>query len=135
MDMVLDTSSSADAPQTPVGVWRGVVRHDGQTDDYTISFAQDGTIALRTSATVGTGTWVAGQAGRFTYALTETFTEASGHAGRIQAEVESRIEGAAISGAGTARIYSADGALVHTTRAEITGERVGARPAAWHEVG
>ncbi|MER5460515.1 FAD-binding oxidoreductase [Streptomyces sp. NPDC002668] len=131
---MLDTNSAGDAVQTPVGVWTGLVRHDGQTDPYIISFAPDGTIALRTPVTVGTGTWAAGDAGRFTYELTETFTPASGHAGRLQAHVEAHVEGATHRGVGTARIYTPDGVMVHSTTAESTGERVGDVPAAWHDV-
>lgn len=129
---MLDTNSAADAVQTPVGVWTGQVSYDGHTDSYTISFAPDGTVALRTSATVGTGTWAAGPTGGFTYDLTETFTPASGRAGRVEAHVEASLEGAAHSGVGTARIYTPDGVMVHTTTAEFTGERVGDAPAAWH---
>ncbi|BBA97260.1 putative hydrolase [Actinacidiphila reveromycinica] len=127
-----DTHFAADPAQTPVGVWTGSVRHDDQTDPYTISFAPDGTIALRTPVTVGTGTWVAGPPGRFSYELTEVFTPASGHAGHLEAHVEGRLDGSAHSGTGTARIYTPDGVLVHTTTAESAGERVGDRPAAWH---
>jgi hypothetical protein len=76
-----DTNVAVDAPQTPVGLWAGRLRHDGQTDPYIISFATDGTIALRTPGTVGTGTWAAAEPGRFTYELTETFTPVSGRAG------------------------------------------------------
>ncbi|MEU8589975.1 FAD-binding oxidoreductase [Streptomyces sp. NPDC048664] len=120
--------------QSPVGVWTGHVRHDGRTDPYTISFAPDGTIALRTPVTVGTGTWTAGEEGRFTYQLTETFTPASGHAGWLQAHVEARMEGSAHSGVGTARIHTPDGVVVHTTTAESSGERVGDLPADWHDL-
>jgi hypothetical protein len=130
---MLDTNSAADMVQTPVGVWSGLVHHDDQTDSYTISFAPDGTIALRTSITVGNGTWVAGQAGKFSYDLTETFTPASGRAGRVEAHVEAHIEGATHKGVGTARIYTPDGVLVHSATAEFTGERVDDGPAAWHD--
>ncbi|NLU74346.1 FAD-binding oxidoreductase [Streptomyces sp. HNM0575] len=129
-----ETNSGAGPAQTPVGVWAGVVRHDGQSDPYTISFAPDGTIALRTPVTVGTGTWAAGQAGRFTYELTETLTPASGQAGQIQAHVEAHLDGAAHTGVGSARIHTPDGTLVHTTTAESAGERIGDEPAVWHDV-
>ncbi|MFE6270220.1 FAD-binding oxidoreductase [Streptomyces goshikiensis] len=129
-----DTDSAAHPAQTPVGVWKGRVHHDGQTDPYVISFAPDGTIALRTPVTVGTGTWAAGRAGGFTYELTETFTPASGHAGRVEAHVEARLEGTTHRGEGTARIHTPDGVLVHSTTAESSGERTGCEPAAWHEL-
>ncbi|MGW0499667.1 hypothetical protein ACWD0Z_30835 [Streptomyces sp. NPDC003007] len=127
-----DTTSTTSAVQTPVGVWTGLVRHDDETDSYTISFAPDGTIALRTSITVGTGTWTAGEAGTFSYDLTETFIPASGRAGQVRAHVEARIEGATHKGVGTARIYTPDGTLVHSATAEFAGDRIGDAPADWH---
>jgi FAD binding domain/Berberine and berberine like len=129
-----DTNVAVDAPQTPVGLWAGQVRHDGQTDPYIISFAPDGTIALRTPVTVGTGTWAAAEPGRFTYELTETFTPASGHPGYLKAHVEAQMQGTAHSGIGTARIHTPDGTVVHTTTAESNGERVGDEPAPWHDL-
>ncbi|MGW8761793.1 FAD-binding oxidoreductase [Streptomyces sp. NPDC055815] len=127
-----DANVPAGPARTPVGVWAGSVRHDDQTDPYVISFAPDGTIALRTSGTVGTGTWAAGEAGRFSYELTETFTPASGRAGRIEATVEAHLDGDAHRGTGTARISTPDGVPVHTTTAEFAGERVAREPAGWH---
>ncbi|MER5310203.1 FAD-binding oxidoreductase [Streptomyces sp. NPDC002773] len=130
-----DTDSVAGPVQTPVGVWTGFVCHDDQTDPYVISFAPDGTIALRTGVTVGTGTWAAGRdQGHFSYDLVETYTLASGHAGQVEAHVEARFEGAAHTGTGTARILTPDGVLVHATTAEFAGERIADEPAAWHGV-
>ncbi|MGW0702208.1 FAD-binding oxidoreductase [Streptomyces sp. NPDC002867] len=131
---MLDTNSGADAGSSPVGVWTGAVHHDGRTDPYTISFAPDGTIALRTPVTVGTGTWAAQEAGRFSYELTETFIPSSGHAGYLQAHVDARLDGDTHTGVGTARIHTPDGVRVHTTTAESAGERVGDAPAPWHDV-
>lgn len=129
---MLDTNDAADPAQSPVGVWTGSVSHDGQTDPYTISFSPDGTIALRTPVTVGTGTWAAGPPGQFTYELTETFTPASGHPGYLKAHVEARMQETAHTGVGAARIYTPDGTLVHTTTAQSSGERIGGEPAPWH---
>jgi hypothetical protein len=129
-----DTNVAADAAQTPVGLWAGHVRHDGQTDPYIISFAPNGTIALRTPVTVGTGTWAAAGPGRFTYELTETFTPASGHPGYLLAHVEASMQGTAHSGTGVARIHTPDGTVVHTTTAESNGERVADEPAPWHDL-
>lgn len=130
---MLDTNPADGPARTPVGVWAGSVRHDGRTDPYVISFAADGTIALRTPVTVGTGTWAAAEPGHFTYELTETFTPASGHAGWLQAHVEADLEGNTHTGVGTARIHTPDGTVVHTTTAESAGERIADQPAVWHD--
>ncbi|MGP3960978.1 FAD-binding oxidoreductase [Nonomuraea sp. 3N208] len=130
---MLDTNSATDAAQSPVGVWTGLMHHDDQTDSFTISFAPDGAIALRTPRSVGTGVWSAGQPGRFSYELTEIFTPAAGHSGRVQIHVEAHLEGAVYRGIGTARVYTPDGVLVHTTTsAAFTGDRLAGGQAAWH---
>jgi two-component flavin-dependent monooxygenase len=121
---MLNTNSAPDAVQTPVGAWTGTVRFDDQANPYDISFAPEGTIALHTPVTVGTGTWVAGQEGRFSFDLIENFTPASGRAGRIEVHVEAHLEGTAHKGVGTARIYTPDDVLVHSTAAEFAGDRV-----------
>ncbi|MFD9904231.1 FAD-binding oxidoreductase [Streptomyces sp. NPDC059063] len=129
-----DTNNSAEAVRTPVGVWTGEVHRDGETDHWTLSFATDGTVALRTPVSVGTGVWSTGEPDRFSYEFTETFTAASGQSGHVRIRVEARLEGARYHGSADAEVYGADGALVHTTSAEFTGDRVRDEPAAWHDV-
>ncbi|GAA4227690.1 FAD-binding oxidoreductase [Actinomadura meridiana] len=132
---MLEANSATEPVQTPVGVWTGSVTHDNQTDPYVISFAPDGTIALRTPVTVGVGTWAAGEPGRFTYELTETFTPVSGHAGEVRAHVDAHLKNNTThTGTGSAKIYTPDGTLVHTTTAESAGERIADEPAPWHDL-
>ncbi|WP_435974246.1 FAD-binding oxidoreductase [Streptomyces sp. Qhu_M48] len=128
------THPAPEPVHTPVGVWTGSVRHDERTDPYVISFAPDGTIALRTPVTVGTGTWTEGEAGRFSYELTETFTPAAGHPGRLEVHVEAHLRGDTHEGIGAARILTPDDVLVRTTRGEFAGARVAAEPAGWHHL-
>ncbi|MBE1582775.1 FAD-binding oxidoreductase [Nonomuraea angiospora] len=109
------TKLAADALQTPVGVWTGLTQHDDQTGSFTISFAPDGTVALRTPRSVGTGVWRADRPGRFSYELTELFP----HSRRRQINVEARLEGAGYHGTGTV-----------TTSAN----RLADGQAAWHDV-
>lgn len=109
---------TTDALQTPVGVWSGQTHHDGRTDSFTILFAPDGTVALRTPRSVGTGVWSAGRPGWFSYELTELFTGS----GRRQIHVEARLEEAGYHGTGTVE--------THTTSAKYLGEG----QAAWHDV-
>jgi hypothetical protein len=133
---MLDKNSTAAAVQTPVGVWTGSVHHDDQAgSSSTISFAPDGTVALRTPVSVGTGLWSAEQPGRFSYEVTEIFIPAAGRSGSAKIQVEAHLEEDGYRGTGTAEVYSADGVPTHTTTsAEFTGDRLAERPATWHDV-
>ncbi|WP_228011395.1 FAD-binding oxidoreductase [Nonomuraea phyllanthi] len=129
---MLDTNLAAGPLQTLTGVWAGPAHHDNQT---VMSFAPDGTIALRSPHSVGTGAWRAGEPGRFSYDLTETFTPAADQAGRRQIHVDAHLEGAAYHGIGTVETYAPDGVLPHTTTSvTFTAERRAGGRAAWHEV-
>jgi len=131
---VLDTNSAADAAQTLAGVWSGLVHHDDRTDSFTISFAPDGTVALRTPGSVGTGAWNVGQPDSFSYELTEIRTPAADQSGRVRIHVEARLEGPVYRGIGTVRVYTPDGVLVNTTSAKVTGHQLAGEQAAWHDV-
>ncbi|MER5325222.1 FAD-binding oxidoreductase [Streptosporangium roseum] len=132
---MLDTASAADALQTPTGVWTGRVHHDDRTGSFTVSFAPDGTVALRTPRSVGTGVWSADRPGRFSYELTEILTPAAGRSGRVQIHVEAHLEGAVYRGIGTIRVDTPGGVLVHTTTpAEFSADRLAGGQAAWHDV-
>ncbi|MEV7678921.1 FAD-binding oxidoreductase [Streptomyces sp. NPDC088341] len=132
---MLETNSAADAVRTPVGVWTGRAHHGAGADPaFTISFAPDGTVALRTPASVGTGVWSAGEPGRFSYELTEIFTPAAGRTDRVRIQVEAHLDGG-YRGTGTAETYTSDGVPVDiTASAEFTGDRLADGPAAWHDV-
>ncbi|MFE3718117.1 FAD-binding oxidoreductase [Streptomyces cyaneofuscatus] len=130
-----DISSAADEVQTPVGVWTGRIHHDDQpVPPFTISFEPDGTATLRTPLSVGTGAWSAGNAGRFSYEVTEIFTPAADRPGRVQTHVEAHFEGTRYRGTGTAKVFTPDGVLVRTTSAEFTGDRLTDGQAAQHDL-
>ncbi|MEW1836877.1 FAD-binding oxidoreductase [Nonomuraea angiospora] len=114
------TKLAADTLQTPVGVWSGLTQHDDQTDSFTISFAPDGTVALRTPRSAGTGVWRVDRPGRFSYELTELFP----HSGPRQINVEARLEGAGYHGT----------AIVETHTATTSANRLADGQAAWHDV-
>ncbi|NUW35577.1 FAD-binding oxidoreductase [Nonomuraea sp. SMC257] len=125
---MLDTNSAAAVLQTPTGVWTGLTHHDDRTDSdsFTLSFASDGTVALRTPGSVGTGVWSADGPGRFSYELTET----PAHQGSRRTHVEARLEGAAYHATGTVDGVPARAA----TSVEFTADRLAGEPAAWHDV-
>ncbi|MET7331006.1 FAD-binding protein [Nonomuraea sp. NPDC005650] len=132
---MLNTNSAADTPQTPTGVWTGLMHHDDRTDSFTVSFALDGTIALRTPHSVGTGVWSADRPGGFSYELTETPVPAADHPGRVRIQVEAHLEGAGYRGTGTVRVHTPDGAPAHAAAsAKFTADRLDGGPAAWHDV-
>ncbi|MER5626351.1 FAD-binding protein [Streptosporangium sp. NPDC002544] len=132
---MLDTNSATDAAQTPVGVWTGLAHRDDETDSFTLSFAPDGTVALRTPVSVGTGVWRAGRPGLFSYELTEVATPASDHSGRVQIHVEAHLDGAVFRGIGTVSVYTPDGVPAHTAMsATFTADRLTGGRAAWHDV-
>ncbi|GLW12879.1 hypothetical protein Misp01_80070 [Microtetraspora sp. NBRC 13810] len=128
-----ETHPAADVDQTPEGVWTGLTHHGDETGSFSISFAPDGTVALRTPHSVGTGVWRAGRPGRFSYELTEIFTPAADHSGHRQIQVEAHLEGAVYRGIGTVTVYTADGVPASTTTsAAFTGDRLADGQGAWH---
>lgn len=116
----------------PTGRWTGEVAYEGQVDAFTIGFADNGTVSLDTAESTGAGTWSATGADTFTFSLKEVFKlDESGAlpakvlpgAAYIIIEVNAQREGTEFTGWGTARIYAADGALVHSTGVKVTAHR------------
>jgi FAD/FMN-containing dehydrogenase len=129
-----DATFAADPARTPVGVWTGAVHRDDDTTRCTLSIAPDGTLALRTPVSVGTGTWRATRAGRYSCEVTEIFTPAATRPGRVRVHAEARFAGTVLRATGTAEAYTADdGPARTTTPAEFTGERLSDGPAPWHD--
>lgn len=108
---------------SPVGVWSGVVRFDQKQEQFTISFAEDGSITLRTPISTGEGTWVWVGPKRFTYNLKETFSAAAPIAGWVDIAVDASVEAATYSGTGTAMIHNPAGDVVHSTLATFSADR------------
>ncbi len=115
------------AAETPLGRWTGTVSYEGQTDEYTIEFAEDGTVSLDTPASTGQGTWTEAGQGAFAFAVREDFKrDEAGNlpskvlpgAAYIDIEIQARRTGSDYAGAGVARIRMADGSAMHTTSVE-----------------
>ncbi|MFG6200321.1 FAD-binding oxidoreductase [Nonomuraea sp. JJY05] len=106
------------------------MHHDDQADPFTLSFAPDGTIALRTPHSVGTGVWNADRPGRFSYELTELSTPAAARSGHVQIKVEAHLDGTVYRGTGTIGAGTPDG----TISATFTGDRLDGGQATWHDV-
>ena len=112
-----------DGSAGPVGVWSGVVRFDQQEEQFTISFAADGSITLRTPISNGEGEWVWVGPKRFTYNLKETFSAEAPMAGWVDIAVDASVEGVTYSGVGTAKIHNEAGDVVHATSATFSADR------------
>jgi hypothetical protein len=114
----------ADITQTPVGRWTGEVAYDGKVDEYTVSFAEDGSVSLETAESDGSGTWSSTEASSFSYEVTEVFKvdefgampeKVLPGAAYIKITIDARKDGATFSGTGKAEIFTMDGQMVHST--------------------
>ncbi|MEU6942809.1 hypothetical protein ABZ943_40340, partial [Streptomyces rubiginosohelvolus] len=63
----------SESPRTPAGQWTGTVTHDGEVDDYTVTFQEDGSLVVVTQKSTGTGSWSVTGDGAFTFFLREEF--------------------------------------------------------------
>ena len=113
---------------SPVGVWSGVVRFDQKEEQFTISFAQDGSIVLRTPISTGEGAWVWVGPKRFTYNLKETFSAGAPVAGWADIAVEASVEVATYSCTGIAKIHNPAVDVVHTALATFSADRQAGAP-------
>lgn len=125
-----------DANEAPLGRWTGTVSYEGQTDEYTIEFAEDGTVSLDTPASTGQGIWTESGQGAFAFVVKEEFKrDEAGNlppkvlpgAAYIDIEIEARRTGPNYAGAGVARIRMADGTAMHTTSVETAAHLVQVR--------
>ncbi|MFE3718128.1 acyl-CoA dehydrogenase family protein [Streptomyces cyaneofuscatus] len=112
--------STAHHGSGPEGVWTGAVLHDGQSDEFTISFTPDGVVTLTTPISTGEGKWAAGENGSFSYTLRESFKPGIGPAGYVTVSIDARRDEATYTGSGACTVHSPDGAVVHETFAETT---------------
>jgi len=113
----------------PVGRWAGEVAYGGKVDEYTVLFAEDGSMSLDTADSTGTGTWFATSADSFSFEVKEVFRlDESGAppakvlpgAAYIKIMIDARRDGGSFTGTGTAEIYTVDGRLVHSTAVETS---------------
>ncbi|MGW1542612.1 dehydrogenase [Streptomyces sp. NPDC002309] len=119
------------SPWTPVGRWTGTVTHDGEVDDYTVTFVPDGSLSVTTKKSTGTGSWtVTGDSG-LEFSLREDFnldvTQISPnghHAAYIQIDISARRDGETLTGEGKAVVHGPDGAVIYGTDATTAARRV-----------
>ena len=117
--------------KTPVGTWKGVAPHDGREDAFLLSFAGDGTVALRTPASEGHGAWTSRAEG-FSYTLVETLFDRE-HPVQVHIAVDAVIDGETYRGSGTAEVQVA-GRTVASTTTDFVASRTGPGVAPWHVV-
>jgi len=58
---------------SPVGRWSGKVTYEGKVDEFTVDFANNGTLSLTTHRSTGQGRWTANGEGTFTFTVKEEF--------------------------------------------------------------
>ncbi len=120
-----------DVADALVGSWSGTVSHDGEVDEYTIAFAEDGSLTLTTKKSTGQGTWSATGEGTFRYTVREQFNLDVGQqspngkaAAYLQIDIEARRSGDTFAGTGTAEVHGPDGSVIYSTTAETTARQL-----------
>jgi hypothetical protein len=120
-----------DVTDAPVGLWSGTVSHDGEVDEYTITFAENGSLTLTTKKSTGEGTWSSTGEGTFRYTVRETFNHDVGQrspngksAAYLQIDIEAKRNGASFAGVGTAEVHGPDGSIIYATTAETAARQV-----------
>lgn len=116
---------------TPVGRWTGTVTHDGEVDDYTVTFEPDGSLSVTTQKSTGTGSWALTGEAELKFSLRENFnvdvTQISPnghHAVYIQIDIAARPEGDSFTGEGRAVVHGPDDAVIYGTDATTEARRV-----------
>lgn len=114
-----------------VGKWEGKVSHDGEVDDYTVTFDGDGSLSISTQKSGGSGTWSVTGDETFEFTMRETFNPDVGqispnghHAAYIQIDISAQRSGDSFSGSGKAVVHGPDGAVIYATDAETTARLV-----------
>lgn len=117
-----------------MGTWTGTVSHDEESDDYTVTLEDDGSVALVTRRSRGTGRWVTTGDDSFLLTLKEVFhKEVNQHspngmaAEYIQINIDARVSGDTFSGSGTAAVHGPDDTVIYSTQAQTTAARVGSQ--------
>ncbi|MEV7996809.1 dehydrogenase [Streptomyces sp. NPDC086077] len=116
---------------TPVGRWTGTVTHDGEVDDYTVTFEPDGSLSVTTKKSTGTGSWTVTSDTELEFSLREDFnldvTQISPnghHAAYIQIDISARRDGDTLTGEGKAVVHGPDDAVIYGTDATTEARRV-----------
>ncbi|THA54716.1 dehydrogenase [Streptomyces sp. A1136] len=100
-------------------------------DEYTVVFAEDGSLSVVTQKSTGSGSWSATGDGDFAFTIREDFnvdvTQISPnghHAAYIQIDITARLDGDTFTGTGKAVVHGPDDAVIYGTDAETTASRV-----------
>ncbi|MCT4356201.1 dehydrogenase [Streptomyces sp. Je 1-79] len=112
---------------SPVGKWAGTVTHDGEVDEYTVVFEEDGSVAITTRKSGGSGTWTAKGGGAFEFTVREVFNadvgqiSPNGHrAAYIQIDLAAQLSESGFTGTGKAVVHGPDDSVIYATDAETT---------------
>ncbi|MEW2636204.1 dehydrogenase [Streptomyces sp. NPDC048389] len=116
---------------TPVGRWTGTVSHDGEVDDYTVTFEPDGSLSVTTRKSTGYGSWTVTADNALEFSLREDFnvdvTQISPnghHAAYIQIDITARREGEGFTGEGKAVVHGPDDVVIYATDARTEAHRL-----------
>lgn len=116
---------------TPVGRWTGTVSHDGEVDDYTVTFQPDGSLSVTTQKSTGYGSWTVTGDDVLEFSLREDFnvevTQISPnghHAAYIQIDIAARSDGETFSGEGKAVVHGPDDVVIYATDARTEARRL-----------
>lgn len=120
----------AESAESPKGAWTGSVTYDGQVDDYTATFDENGSLSMTTKRSTGSGTWSPTGSDTFRFTVKEYFNHdvtqispTGKHVEYIQIDFDARRTGPTYSGSGTAVVYGTDGSVVYSTKAETTARQ------------
>lgn len=121
----------AEQNDTLVGSWSGTVTHDGEVDEYTVTFAEDGSLKLRTTKSTGSGEWSSTGQGSFRFTFREVFNPDVGQhspngkrAAYIQIDIAAQRFGSTYTGSGTAEVYGTDGSVIYSTLADTQARQL-----------
>nr|WSY57742.1 dehydrogenase [Streptomyces sp. NBC_00886] len=113
------------------GKWEGTVSHDGEVDHYAVVFEEDGSLAVITKKSGGSGTWIATGDGSLEFSFREVFNSDAGqispnghHAAYIQIDIAAELSGTTFTGAGKAVVHGPDGVVIYATDAQTTARLV-----------
>lgn len=116
--------------QTLVGQWTGTVTHDGEVDEYTVTFNENGSLELSTRKSSGQGSWSATGQDTFSFTFREIFNadagqhSPNGHAAAyIQIDIDAQHTGSTYTGTGKAEVHGPDDAVIYSTVADTTARR------------
>ncbi len=127
MDMAnthkVDLSAPLSEAAGLVGLWKGTVTHDEQTDPFSIVFADDGKVILTTPFSTGEGEWKATGERSFSYRVKEVFNNLEIMPGWININVNAVRNEDAYTGSGLCYVHAPDGSVVGSTLAHVSGRR------------